>query len=51
MLDHQLLGVMIGLVLDAGGILRLAGAAGHTPDRLTSITESAFALLPRPRHH
>ncbi|MFF7046728.1 TetR family transcriptional regulator C-terminal domain-containing protein, partial [Streptomyces massasporeus] len=26
------------------------GAAGHTPDRLTSIAETAFALLPRPRH-
>jgi hypothetical protein len=26
------------------------GAAGHSPDRLTSIAESAFALLPRPRH-
>ncbi|MFJ4939246.1 TetR/AcrR family transcriptional regulator [Streptomyces pseudovenezuelae] len=27
------------------------GAAGHSSDRLTSIAESAFALLPRPRHH
>jgi TetR/AcrR family transcriptional repressor of nem operon len=27
------------------------GAHGHSPDRLTSIAESAFALLPRPRHH
>ncbi|MFF7176750.1 TetR/AcrR family transcriptional regulator [Streptomyces pseudovenezuelae] len=26
------------------------GAAGHSSDRLTSIAESAFALLPRPRH-
>jgi len=26
------------------------GAAGHSPDRLTSIAETAFALLPRPRH-
>ncbi|MFJ7146747.1 TetR/AcrR family transcriptional regulator [Streptomyces sp. NPDC100445] len=26
------------------------GAYGHSPDRLTSIAESAFALLPRPRH-
>ena len=26
------------------------GAAGHSPARLTSIAESAFALLPRPRH-
>ena len=27
------------------------GAYGHSPARLTSIAESAFALLPRPRHH
>ncbi|MEU0194954.1 TetR/AcrR family transcriptional regulator [Streptomyces afghaniensis] len=27
------------------------GAHGHSPDRLTSIAESAFALLPRTRHH
>ncbi len=27
------------------------GAAGHSPARLTSIAESAFALLPRPRRH
>ncbi|MFF9024870.1 TetR/AcrR family transcriptional regulator [Streptomyces eurythermus] len=27
------------------------GASGHNPARLTSIAESAFALLPRPRHH
>ncbi|MFJ9010282.1 TetR/AcrR family transcriptional regulator [Streptomyces canus] len=26
------------------------GAYGHSPARLTSIAESAFALLPRPRH-
>jgi TetR/AcrR family transcriptional repressor of nem operon len=29
----------------------VAGACGHSPARLTSIAESAFALLPRPRHH
>ncbi|MET9905803.1 TetR/AcrR family transcriptional regulator [Streptomyces sp. NPDC006476] len=29
----------------------VVGAYGHSPDRLTSIAESAFALLPRPRHH
>jgi TetR/AcrR family transcriptional repressor of nem operon len=29
----------------------VVGAHGHSPDRLTSIAESAFALLPRPRHH
>ena len=28
----------------------VAGACGHSPARLTSIAESAFALLPRPRH-
>ncbi|MEV5493653.1 TetR/AcrR family transcriptional regulator [Streptomyces bobili] len=28
----------------------VVGAYGHSPDRLTSIAESAFALLPRPRH-
>ncbi|WP_406437991.1 TetR/AcrR family transcriptional regulator [Streptomyces sp. NBC_00631] len=28
----------------------VVGANGHSPDRLTSIAESAFALLPRPRH-
>ena len=27
----------------------VVGAAGHSPARLTSIAESAFALLPRPR--
>ncbi|MFC9688684.1 TetR/AcrR family transcriptional regulator [Kribbella sp. NPDC056951] len=27
------------------------GAYGHSPARLTSIAESAFALLPRPRDH
>ncbi|MET7738132.1 TetR/AcrR family transcriptional regulator [Streptomyces sp. NPDC005402] len=27
----------------------VVGAYGHSPDRLTSIAESAFALLPRPR--
>ncbi|MFF0014930.1 TetR/AcrR family transcriptional regulator [Streptomyces sp. NPDC005374] len=27
----------------------VVGANGHSPDRLTSIAESAFALLPRPR--
>ncbi|MEU2914868.1 TetR family transcriptional regulator C-terminal domain-containing protein, partial [Streptomyces massasporeus] len=29
----------------------VVGAYGHSPDRLTSIAESAFALLPRPHHH
>ena len=29
----------------------VVGAYGHSPDRLTSIAESAFALLPRPRNH
>ncbi|OMI35650.1 TetR/AcrR family transcriptional regulator [Streptomyces sparsogenes] len=29
----------------------VVGALGHSPARLTSIAESAFALLPRPRHH
>lgn len=29
----------------------VVGAHGHSPARLTSIAESAFALLPRPRHH
>ncbi|MFF7176741.1 TetR/AcrR family transcriptional regulator [Streptomyces pseudovenezuelae] len=29
----------------------VVGAYGHSSDRLTSIAESAFALLPRPRHH
>ncbi|MDX3249225.1 TetR/AcrR family transcriptional regulator [Streptomyces sp. ME18-1-4] len=29
----------------------VVGAYGHSPARLTSIAESAFALLPRPRHH
>jgi TetR/AcrR family transcriptional regulator, transcriptional repressor for nem operon len=29
----------------------VVGAYGYSPDRLTSIAESAFALLPRPRHH
>ncbi|MFJ4535326.1 TetR/AcrR family transcriptional regulator [Streptomyces tibetensis] len=28
----------------------VVGASGHSPARLTSIAESAFALLPRPRH-
>ncbi|MFG1795000.1 TetR/AcrR family transcriptional regulator [Nocardia sp. NPDC049149] len=28
----------------------VVGAYGHGPARLTSIAESAFALLPRPRH-
>jgi AcrR family transcriptional regulator len=28
----------------------VVGAYGHSPDRLTSIAETAFALLPRPRH-
>ncbi|GAA1599912.1 TetR/AcrR family transcriptional regulator [Kribbella karoonensis] len=28
----------------------VVGAYGHSPARLTSIAESAFALLPRPRH-
>ncbi len=28
----------------------VAGACGNSPARLTSIAESAFALLPRPRH-
>jgi len=28
----------------------VVGAYGHSADRLTSIAESAFALLPRPRH-
>jgi TetR/AcrR family transcriptional repressor of nem operon len=28
----------------------VVGAYGHSPDRLTSIAESAFALLPRPHH-
>jgi AcrR family transcriptional regulator len=28
----------------------VVGAYGHSPDRLTAIAESAFALLPRPRH-
>ncbi|MEU2774512.1 TetR/AcrR family transcriptional regulator, partial [Streptomyces sp. NPDC007162] len=28
----------------------VVGANGHSPARLTSIAESAFALLPRPRH-
>ncbi|MEU0055184.1 TetR/AcrR family transcriptional regulator [Streptomyces sp. NPDC006334] len=28
----------------------VVGAYGHSPDRLTSVAESAFALLPRPRH-
>jgi TetR/AcrR family transcriptional repressor of nem operon len=28
----------------------VVGAYGHTPARLTAIAESAFALLPRPRH-
>ena len=28
----------------------VVGAAGHSPARLTSIAESAFALLPRPSH-
>ncbi|MEU1994024.1 TetR/AcrR family transcriptional regulator [Nocardia gamkensis] len=28
----------------------VVGAHGHSPARLTSIAESAFALLPRPRH-
>jgi TetR/AcrR family transcriptional repressor of nem operon len=29
----------------------VVGAYGHSPDRLTSIAETAFALLPRPHHH
>ncbi|MDX3458932.1 hypothetical protein PV396_44635 [Streptomyces sp. ME02-8801-2C] len=29
----------------------VVGAYGYSPARLTSIAESAFALLPRPRHH
>jgi AcrR family transcriptional regulator len=29
----------------------VVGASGHSPARLTSIAESAFAMLPRPRHH
>ncbi|MER6716308.1 MULTISPECIES: TetR/AcrR family transcriptional regulator [unclassified Streptomyces] len=29
----------------------VVGASGHSPARLTSIAESAFALLPRPRHN
>ncbi|MFF6804996.1 TetR family transcriptional regulator C-terminal domain-containing protein [Streptomyces sp. NPDC012616] len=29
----------------------VVGAYGHSPDHLTSIAETAFALLPRPRHH
>jgi len=29
----------------------VVGAYGHSPERLTSIAESAFALLPRPQHH
>ncbi|MET9083302.1 TetR/AcrR family transcriptional regulator [Streptomyces sp. NPDC004237] len=28
----------------------VVGAYGHSPERLTSIAESAFALLPRPHH-
>ncbi|MGW3960057.1 hypothetical protein ACWED2_09545 [Amycolatopsis sp. NPDC005003] len=28
----------------------VVGAYGHSPARLTSMAESAFALLPRPRH-
>jgi hypothetical protein len=28
----------------------VVGAYGHSPARLTSIAESAFAMLPRPRH-
>lgn len=28
----------------------IVGAYGHSPARLTSVAESAFALLPRPRH-
>ncbi|WP_416966800.1 TetR/AcrR family transcriptional regulator [Streptomyces sp. 4F14] len=28
----------------------IVGAYGHSPARLTSIAETAFALLPRPRH-
>ena len=28
----------------------VVGAYGHSPARLTSIAEGAFALLPRPRH-
>ncbi|MDQ1014389.1 TetR/AcrR family transcriptional regulator [Streptomyces afghaniensis] len=28
----------------------VVGASGHSPAHLTSIAESAFALLPRPRH-
>jgi hypothetical protein len=28
----------------------VVGAYGHSPARLTSIAESAFALLPRPHH-
>jgi AcrR family transcriptional regulator len=28
----------------------VVGACGHSPARLTSIAESAFALLPRPHH-
>jgi AcrR family transcriptional regulator len=29
----------------------IVGAYGHSPARLTAIAETAFALLPRPRHH
>jgi hypothetical protein len=29
----------------------VVGAYGHSRARLTSIAESAFALLPRPHHH
>jgi TetR/AcrR family transcriptional repressor of nem operon len=29
----------------------VVGAYGHSPDRLTSIAETAFALLPRPHRH
>ncbi|MEV6940701.1 TetR/AcrR family transcriptional regulator [Streptomyces sp. NPDC051172] len=28
----------------------VVGANGHSPDRLTSIAENAFAMLPRPHH-
>jgi TetR/AcrR family transcriptional repressor of nem operon len=28
----------------------VVGAYGHSPAQLTSIAESAFAMLPRPRH-
>ncbi|MFC8178859.1 TetR/AcrR family transcriptional regulator [Rhodococcus sp. NPDC057297] len=30
--------------------LDVVGAHGHSPARMTSIAENAFALLPRPRH-